>query len=205
MFQKTIITLLFALSISMGGGLKLHPMVKSSLMPGWGESSMLYSERARIFRLSEILLWTTCIGAYTFSKHQQYVYQSFATEHAGVSATGKDRRFWVDIGNYDNRDDHNAEHLRFREMDELYEDTNATQWDWDTKTNRHHYETVRIRSDRFALTGKFLIGGIVLNHIVSAIDALYLYRLNKVESIRVMPSVSPTGESRINLQLDFNF
>lgn len=205
MLQKAILTLLLLSSISIGKGIKLHPMVKSALLPGWGESSMLYSEKARFFRMSEITLLTSCLGAYTFSEHQKSVYRSYAAEHAGITASGKDRRFWVDIGNYDNRDDHNAEHLRFREFDELYEIKNETQWDWDSKKNRDHYEAIRIRSDKFALTGKFLIGGIVLNHIISAIDALYLYRLNKVESINVMPMVSPSGETKLYFQLDFNY
>jgi len=203
MVKKSILIFLVASSVAFGR--KLHPMVKSALLPGWGESSMLYSKKARIFRLTEISLITACLGSYTFSGHKKNYAQTFAAEHAGIDASGKDRRFWVDIGNYDTRDDHNAEHLRFREIDELYEDNNSTHWDWNSKKNRDHYESIRIQSDRLALTGKFLLGGVVLNHIVSSIDALYLYRLNKVESIKVLPRISPTGETQFQLQVDFDF
>ena len=49
------------------------------------------------------------------------------------------------------------------------------------------FESMRIRSDMLAKTGEYIIGGIVMNHILSAIDALYLIRSNKVESITIIP------------------
>ncbi|SVC78501.1 uncharacterized protein METZ01_LOCUS331355, partial [marine metagenome] len=75
----------------------------------------------------------------------------------------------------------------------------------DSDENRNEFETLRINSDLLALTGKFVIGGIVMNHIVSAIDALYLNRLEKIESISFMPVISMDGYYNMRLQLDFNF
>ena len=42
------------------------------------------------------------------------------------------------------------------------------------------FETMRIRGDYFAKAGEYILGTIVLNHIVSAIDALYLLRLKNI-------------------------
>jgi hypothetical protein len=54
------------------------------------------------------------------------------------------------------------------------------------------------------MTGKFIIGGIVVNHILSAIDALYLTKLEKIESISLMPTISPTGTGSLSLKVEFH-
>ena len=69
-------------------------------------------------------------------------------------------------------------------MNELYGE--SEQWSWDTRTNMKKFETMRIRSDYFAKASEYIIGAIVLNHIVSAIDALYLLRLNNITFIPII-------------------
>ena len=63
---------------------------------------------------------------------------------------------------------------------------------------------MRIRSDNLAMTGKFIIGGIVMNHIISAIDALYLTRLEKIKSISLVPTISQDGMGFLTLKVEFN-
>ena len=81
--------------------------------------------------------------------------------------------------------EYDAEHLRMRDgMEGKWAGRN---WQWDTVKHREKFESMRIQSDRLSLAGQFFIGGIILNHIVSAIDALYLYRLENIESFSVIP------------------
>jgi len=204
MFKKTILILTLSAGILADGPPKLHPMVKSAILPGWGEAAMQNSKRARIFRLTEISLITASISAYTFSGHYTNRYESFAVEHAGVDARGKDHQYWVDIGNYTDLTSHNDEHLRFRDLDNLYVENDGWDWNWDSKDNKNTFETMRIRSDNLAMTGKFIIGGIVLNHIISAIDALYLTRLEKIKSISLVPTISQDGMGFLTLKVEFN-
>ena len=83
----------------------------------------------------------------------------------------------MDIGNYDSITDYNDEHLRNREMDDLYPDDKKWSWDWDTDANRKAFEKKRISSDQLKLAATFGIGALMVNHIVSAIDVLYLKRV----------------------------
>ena len=182
---KRIILLLLISGFLKGENFELNPILKSALIPGWGEKVLDDNKRARFFSTIELSLWTTCLATYTFSYHQMLQYQSFAVEHAGVNTGNKDHKYWVDVGNYIDMEHHNSEHLRWRYIDELYSEPDN--WNWDSKGNMKKFESMRIRSDKLAKTGEYIIGGIVMNHILSAIDALYLIRSNKVESITIIP------------------
>jgi|TARA_B100000959_G_scaffold27288_1_gene26259 hypothetical protein len=182
---KKVIFIMLCLSLSKGQNYKMSPILKSILVPGWGEKTLQDNKRSRFFSNIELSLWTACIGSYTFSYHQMLQYESFAVEHAGILGTeDKNHKYWVDIGNYIDIDNHNSEHLRWRYLNELYGE--SEQWSWDTRTNMKKFETMRIRSDYFAKASEYIIGAIVLNHIVSAIDALYLLRLNNITFIPII-------------------
>ena len=58
---------------------------------------------------------------------------------------------------------------------------------------------MRIKSDTWKLRASFLVGGMVLNHIISAIDALYLLRL---KNITFLPK-NNNGVNEISLQIRF--
>ena len=108
MYKKTLLILLFFTGLLYGESATIHPMVKSAILPGWGEAALHNSKRARIFRLTEVSLVTACISAYTFSGHQAKQYKSFAVEHAGVDSRGKSLEYWVDLGNYIDMGNYNA-------------------------------------------------------------------------------------------------
>ena len=184
MCKRLILTLIIS-GVLKGESFELNPILKSALIPGWGETVLDNNKRARFFSTIELSLWTTCLATYTFSYHQMLQYQSFAIEHAGVDARDKNHKYWVDIGNYIDMEHHNSEHLRWRYIDELYSETDA--WNWDTRNNMKKFESMRIRSDMLAKMGEYIIGGIVMNHILSAIDSLYLIRLNKVDNMTIIP------------------
>tara|TARA_Y100001980_G_C14530746_1_gene306695 strand:- start:724 stop:1284 length:561 start_codon:yes stop_codon:yes gene_type:complete len=154
----------------------IHPAVKSALIPGWGESSLSKPAQSRFFNLLELTMWSTCIGFYKFSKHQKFQYQSYAAKYAGVNRKKKNHKYWVDIGNYVSLESHNAEHLRWRQIGDIY--NNDFYWNWESQTHMKKFEEMRIRSDELAKYGEYTIGIITLNHIISAINSLYLSRLN---------------------------
>ena len=197
---KTKIIVISFIGIIFGQSFDFHPATMSAIVPGWGESKLLNKKRSRFFFLTEITLWTTCLSAYSFSYHQENQYKTFAVKHAGILSDNKDHKFWVDIGNYLNLEDHNDEHLRWREMEALY--TEDSYWNWDSKKNMEKFESMRINSDLLALRGKFIIGTIVVNHIVSAINALYLERLGKLQSISVLPYIDKNQQG-IMLNISF--
>ena len=170
------------------------PVVKSLVFPGWGEYSLDNQIRGRFFVLSETVLLLAILGSYSVSQRQETEFRAYAAEHAGIIPVGKDRQFWVDIGNYSSLLAFNEEHLRWRDFNALYEDNDTWAWAWDSGNNRERFENMRIASDSWRLRGSFLIGGVVLNHIVSAIDALYLSKISNINETVVSPNYNPYSD-----------
>ena len=180
------------------------PVVKSLVFPGWGEYSLDNQIRGRIFVLSETVLLLAILGSYSVAQRQEREYKAYAAEHAGIDPIGKDRQFWVDIGNYSSLFSFNEEHLRWRDFNDLYEDNDTWTWAWDSSSNRERFENMRIASDSWRLRGSFLIGGVVLNHIVSAIDALYLSKISNIQETVVSPNYNPHSD-KMELSLTVYF
>jgi len=182
----------------------ISPVVKSFFLPGSGEYALGKPERGRVFIISETALWTSFAGAMIIRNNYTDRFHAFAADFAGVNTEGKNQQFWIDLGNYDSRDDHNEEHLRFREYEALYPNVSEWAWSWSSEKKRKQYRDYRVSSDQWLLTAKFLAGGIVLNHIVSAIDALYLQRISQIQKVAVVPLIDfEKNTSGIALQFQF--
>ena len=102
--KKTII-ISFILSISLiigQNGLenKIDPVIKSAIIPGWGQKSLNYNDRAKVFNYVESGIILTIVGTSTYSNILKKNYISFASQHARLSSSDKDHKYWVDIGNY---------------------------------------------------------------------------------------------------------
>ena len=167
----------------------LNPVIQSALIPGWGQKSLQYPDRSRLFTYVETGLLISILGSTTYANILKKNYIAFAVEHAAISSAGKDHKYWVDIGNFKTIEDYNDEHLRNREMDDIYDANLRWSWDWDEDSNRNAFEQKRILSDQMKQVATFGAGAIVLNHIVSAIDALYLKRIDSKKELSVQPWV----------------
>ena len=173
--QKAIFIIVFYFSIIFGAP-SIHPMAKSLLLPGWGESGLGNQKSSRFFMQTEAILFTSCWSAYKLAGVKEIEYIAYANEHAGAKNTN-DHRYWVDIGNYNSNDDFDEEHLRMRDGKEGQ--WSSSPWIWEGgESYRKNFEKMRIDSDKLYFTGRFIIGGIIMNHIISGINALYLSRIN---------------------------
>ena len=167
----------------------LNPVIQSALVPGWGQKSLQYPDRSRLFTYVETGLLISILGSTTYANILKKNYIAFAVEHAAISSAGKNHKYWVDIGNFKTIEDYNDEHLRNREMDDIYDANLRWSWDWDEDSNRNAFEQKRILSDQMKQVDTFGAGPIVLNHMVSAIDALYLMRIGSKKKLSVQPWV----------------
>ena len=77
----------------------------------------------------------------------------------------------------------NEEHLRFREPEDLYYDSDI--WFWDSEENKKNFKNMRINADLLNRKLNFIIGAIFINHIISSIDSLYLYRLKNQNKLTI--------------------
>ena len=184
------------------GSLPLHPLAKSFLMPGLGERDLGYHKSSKFFMHSEILLFTVCYSAFKTSDLIEHKYISYAAQHAGATTPINDR-YWTDIGNYNSNNDFDSEHLRMRDSKEGQ--WSDYPWDWQSDYNkRKKFENMRIKSDKYFLVGKFLVGGVIMNHIISSINTLYILRINEGNTLSLKPSIQKSnGIYRYGLSLEF--
>ena len=196
--RKKLILLIFLYGITFSK--TLDPVLKSAIFPGWGQSELGKEKKKKIFTIIEFSALTACFASYGFSKHFQYNYKTFAAKHANIQNFGNDRQFWVDIGNYINSESHDSEHLRWRENDKLYK--NNSLWSWDSHNNMEKFEKLRIKSDFLNRQGKFIAGAILINHIISSIDALYIKNIKQKKLIELSSSIE-TGKPRLELIFRF--
>ena len=184
--QKALYISILHFSILLGDPV-INPIVKSLLVPGWGEVSLGYQKSSRFFIHSEAILMVSCLSAYKIGDMKRNEYIAFANEHAGVKNIN-DHRYWVDIGNYNSNKAYDEEHLRMRDGKEGQ--WTSYPWLWEGGDSyRKQFEKMRIDSDKLFFSGKFIIGGIILNHIVSGINTLYLTRINKNKKLSLSPTI----------------
>ena len=129
----------------------------------------------------------SCLSAYKIGDMKQNEYIAFANEHAGAKNISN-HRYWVDIGNYNSNQEFDQEHLRMRDGKEGQ--WSSYPWVWRGGDGyRKRFEKMRIKSDKLFFTGRFIVGGIILNHIVSGINTLYLTRINNKISYSLLPKI----------------
>jgi hypothetical protein len=151
-------------------------VVYSLLLPGMGE---LYADRfdnGRYSLVAEAALWLTYASFQQYGTWLQGDARSFASAHAGAVPSGKDDQFYVNLGNFSNVYDYNDKKLRDRNISEVYDPSQRYFWNWDSDVSRQRFRSLRISSDKVINNSRFVIGAIVVNHILSALNAARLVR-----------------------------
>lgn len=180
-------------------------LLRSLVVPGWGEHSLGYHKRGLVFNTAEILGWVTFYAFQSSGLAQKKDMRAFAVLHAGINPQGKDAYYYTDIGNYDNIYEYNDQKLRNRQVDYLYPVTPDFFWAWDSAANRQHFDKLRIRSATQLQYATFMLGGLVLNRIVSMLDIVILTR-NLVEkpAVELESSFFPARDGA-TFSLSINF
>ena len=150
--------------------------IYSLFVPGTGQ---LYSDRfdvGKYFMISEASLW---LGYAAFTIYGNWLLDdayNYAASHAGITNDGKERddKFYIDIGNYENYEQFNNEQLIFGQYENLYDPEKGYYFWWDKTENRRKYREDKLASDRIKNDRLFIVGAILVNHVVSAISAIVL-------------------------------
>ena len=172
------------------------PFLKSLLIPGWGQYSQNRKGAALAFLGMETILWGGMIGVKTYGNWLEGDYQAYANSHANIDPSGKNHDFYVDIGNYDTRDEYNEIQQLERDWNSLYLGSEYN-WEWDSSANRTTFEDVRIKSDLYKNSSIYFAGAIVVNHLAAAIDAARHSRIQ--ESLQAGVSLDPNGNSMLTI------
>ncbi len=151
----------------------------SLILPGAGEWSLGHRRMAKLFLGAEVALWAGYFGSLAYAEVLRRDYQTFAALHAGVNPTGKDDQYWIDIGNANNIYDFNEKRLVQRNLDAVYWNTQQYYWQWDDEQNRYRYIDLRLKQHRWKRGATFVIGGMILNRILSTVDVIRIIRKEK--------------------------
>jgi hypothetical protein len=146
----------------------------SLLLPGMGEAYVGKYGYTKFFLSVELVGWGFYLANRMRVNSREQDYKNFATQHAGVKNASKDDQYWIDIGKYDNIYEYNEQRRRERDISAIYEENAMNYWRWDNYDNRLFYDGRRIETREIERREVFIIGAVVLNHLVSAINALRL-------------------------------
>lgn len=145
------------------------------LIPGMGHVYANNFNTGKYYMISEAALWLTYAAFSIYGNWLLDDAYNFAETHAGITAGGKDRddKFFIDIANYNNVDEYNNERLRFGEYDKLYLPENGYYFWWNSEQERRLYRIDKIGGDRTLNDRMFVVGAVLINHVVSAISAVF--------------------------------
>ncbi|MBC8204504.1 hypothetical protein ISS30_00365 [bacterium] len=176
------------------------PLLLSVLIPGAGQYYNGDKKKAAVFFGIELTLWGAVYGINAYSGWIEDDYKAFALQNAGIDLSGKDHQYFVDIGNYMNREQFNDQQLIERDYDSMYLDS-AYNWQWDSDSDRQRFKDLRIRSDSIKNTVFFVSGAIVLNHLISGIEAAK--SADKKNKISAGISSGPNGSKMLTIIKEF--
>ena len=148
----------------------------SLLLPGLGEAYVGRTGYTKVFMSIEVVGWGLFVANEVQAASRREDYRNFAAQHAGVLQSGKTDQYWIDIGKYNNIFDFNEQRRRDRDVAAIYAENSENFWRWDSKANRLSYDGKRITTSEIEERRTFIIGGIILNHLISAINALRVAR-----------------------------
>ena len=149
-------------------------IVYSLLLPGMGE---LYADAygtGKYFTIADGVLWGTLIGMSAYSNWQEDNYKTYAASLAGVVNDGnKNEDFYANIGDYTSIYTYNDQKALERNFNEMY-DEEAYFWKWNTTDERRAYRDMWNSSETATNNIRFVVGGLILNRVISAINAARL-------------------------------
>jgi hypothetical protein len=143
----------------------------SLLIPGMGE---LYADgfsSGKYFLMAEGGLWITYAIFEIHGNDLRDAARAYSVSGAGVNLSGNDDQYFVDVGNFLSMDEYNDKRLRDREPERLYSAAAGEYWRWDSDASRLAFREQRIASENSYNNRKFVGAAILINHVVSAINA----------------------------------
>ena len=155
----------------------------SLLLPGMGELYVDGFEQGQYSLIAEGGLWLTYFSFQRYGSWLQTDARNYAASHAGATINGKQDQFFVDLGNFNDTHDYNDKKLRDRDLEKVYNINTGYYWRWDSDLNRKEYRAIRVSSERVLNNSQFVIATIVVNRLISAINAARLTRLYNQRSI----------------------
>ena len=147
-------------------------IIYSLLLPGMGELYADSYSSGKYFTIAEGALWATYIGINAYGNWQKDNYKSFAASNAMVSNNGKNSDYYANIGIYLSINEYNDTKAFDRNFTAMY-NPQQYYWNW-TSQDRKTYRNMWLSSENSYNNLRFVVGAMILNRIISAINAVRL-------------------------------
>ncbi len=179
----------------------------SLLLPGMGELYADGYESGKYFTIAEGVLWGTYIGMSIYASNQEDNYKSYAVTNASITASGKDDDYFATIGEYQNIEDYNDQKASERNFDQMYNPATSF-WKWQNNEDRRTYRSMWTSSEQTYNDLRFIVGAMILNRVVSAINAarlvgVYNNRLEEELGWNVFIGLKYTANLPTSLNVNF--
>jgi hypothetical protein len=179
----------------------------SLLLPGMGE---LYADgyaSGKYFTIAEGVLWGTYIGMSVYASNQEDNYKAYATSNASINTSGKNDDYYSTISQFENIDEYNDQKALERNFNQMY-NTETFFWKWQSTEDRRTYRSMWSSSEQTTNDLRFVVGAMLLNRVVSAINAArlvgaYNNRIDEELSWNVSVGLKQTANLPTSLNLSF--
>ena len=148
-------------------------IVYSLLLPGMGELYADAYDSGVYFTIADGDLWGTYIGMNVYGNWQKDRYITYAQTNGGITTENKDETYYATIGEYLDIDQYNDEKAFEYNFNEMY-DIEKYFWKWNTSEERKNYRSMWVSSEQTFNDMRFVVWGLLLNRVVSAINAVRL-------------------------------
>ncbi len=182
-------------------------VIYSLLLPGMGELYADAYDIGKYFTIADGALWGTFIGMNVHANWQENNYKSYAESRAGISNENKDENYYATISAYSDIESYNNEKALGRNFEEMY-DPDKYFWKWNTEAERESYREMWTSSEQTKNDIRFIVGGLILNRVASAINAARLvtsYNNRLEEELSWNFSVGFENKPTLPTSLNFNF
>ena len=197
--DKIILVVLFFLFSSIKGA-NQGALLKSMILPGWGEKTMREDSRAKLFMYTDIAIVFTHILGKSFERWYVDEYSGYAELYANADMQGKDYSFILNMSTYNTMSDYNQDMSNQRNFDDIYNNQDYN-WEWKNKQSRYRFNELRESSIIASKFAEFAIAGLIINRFISCVDVIYLK--NKDIGFEMDAYLVPDRNDGVSLNLSF--
>ncbi len=179
----------------------------SLILPGMGELYAGDYSLGKYLTIADGVFWGFAAGFNIYGNWQKDNYQSYAATQAGVSLDGKDDLYFATIADYVDVEQYNRIQELNRDFGERY-GVESHYWNWGDNTNRREYRNMWTSSESAYNNVRFAVGALIVNRLVSAINAVRLvarYNKNLDEEMSWNVSVGIDNKPNLPTSLNLNF
>jgi hypothetical protein len=179
----------------------------SILLPGMGELYADAYDSGKYFTIAEGVLLGTYIGMSVHANSLEDSYKAYAVTNAKINTNGKDETYYANISEFEDIVQYNNEKALERNFDQMY-NTESYFWKWGSTEERQTYRSIWSSSEQTYNDLRFVVGLMLLNRVVSAINAArlvsaYNSRIDEQMSWNISLGLKSTDNLPTSLNLNF--